>query len=245
MQKPPNDQLTAIVVDDERLARAELILMLKKFDNICIVGEADSVDVAIRQIEKHNPDLIFLDIQMPGKSGFDLLDTINIDAKIIFVTAYDEYAIRAFEVNAIDYLPKPVSEERLAKTIERIINCTSHISLPLKKLKYTDRLFIELGMQIRFLKISEIVLIAAEGDYSMVFLTNGTKGLVSKSLKEWEDRLPEDFFCRIHRSSIINTEYIDRIDKYYNNSYKVCLKGIKEPFIISRRFAKKIKGLYG
>jgi two-component system, LytTR family, response regulator len=244
MSKTPNKILSALIVDDERLSRIELISMLKHFENIYVIGEADNVDLAIKQIEEHKPDLVFLDIQMPGKSGFDLLDEIEVEAKIIFVTAYDEYAIRAFEVNALDYLPKPVSQERLTKTVERIINNDPNKNLIAKKLKYTDRLFLEFGTQMCFLKISEIAFIAAEGDYSMVNLINGKKGLVSKSMKEWEERLPKDFFCRIHRSSIVNTEVIDKIDKYFNNSYKISLKGVKESLIISRRYAKKIKGLF-
>ncbi len=244
MNKTPEKILNAVVVDDERLSRIELISMLKHFENINIVGEADNVYLAIKQIEEHKPDLIFLDIQMPGKSGFDLLDEIEVEAKIIFVTAFDEYAIRAFEVNALDYLPKPVSQERLAKTVNRIINNAPNKNLTTKKLKYSDRLFLEFGTKICFLKINEIAFISSEGDYSMVNLITGKRGLVSKSMKEWEERLPTDFFCRIHRSSIVNTEYIDKIDKYFNNSYKISLKGVKEPLVISRRYAKKIKGLF-
>lgn len=236
---------TALIVDDERLARAELISMLEHFSNIKVIGEADSAEKAGLLISRLKPDLLFLDIQMPGKSGFDLLESIEIEAKIIFVTAYDEYAIRAFEVNALDYLPKPVSQERLARTIEKIINNIPNSHFSLKRLQYSDRLFLEFGTQIRFLKINEITHIMAEGDYTMVYLCNGSKGLVSKSMKEWEDRLPESYFCRIHRSSIVNTEYINQIDKYFNNSYKVSLKGVSEPLVISRRYAKKIKDLFG
>ena len=245
MSKKPDEILSALVVDDERLARIELISMLSQFENINVVAEADDVDMAISQIEKHNPDLVFLDIQMPGKSGFDLLDEIEVKAKIIFVTAYDEYAIRAFEVNALDYLPKPVSQERLTKTVERIINDDPDETLHAKMLKRTDRLFLEFGTRIRFLKISEITCIMAEGDYTMVYLTDGTKGLVSKSMREWEKRLPENLFCRIHRSAIVNTEFIDKIDKYFNNSYKINLRGVNDPLIISRRYAKKIKSFFG
>jgi len=244
MNKPNENILTALVVDDERLARKELISMLQAFDTIEIAGEADSVASAIKQLSKFKPDLLFLDIQMPGKSGFDLLDEVETEAKIIFVTAYDEYAIRAFEVNAIDYLPKPVSHERLAKTIDRIVHQTPNENVQTKKLKYSDRLFLEFGSQIRFLKISEIVCILAEGDYTTVWLTDGKKGLVSKPMKEWETRLPEDLFCRIHRSSIINTEYIEKIEKSFNDSFMIFLKGVKDPLMISRRYGKKLKGLF-
>jgi two-component system LytT family response regulator len=244
MNKPEDKILSALIVDDERLARKELISMLNAFDNIEVKGEADSVSSAIKQISRLKPDLIFLDIQMPGKSGFDLLDEIQTNAKIIFVTAYDEYAIRAFEVNAIDYLPKPVSHERLAKTIDRILNQPPIEETPTKKLKSGDRLFLEFGSQIRFVKIRDIVCITAEGDYTTVKLSDGKKGLVSKPMKEWEIRLPEDDFCRIHRSSIINIEYIDKVEKSYNDSFTLFLKGIKDPLIISRRYGKKLKGLF-
>jgi len=109
-----------MIIDDERLARRELTQMLSEFDCISICGEADDVPSAIAAIEKLNPDVLFLDIQMPGNSGFDLLDKYSVKAKVIFVTAFDEYAIRAFEVNAMDYLLKPISPERLAKAIDRL-----------------------------------------------------------------------------------------------------------------------------
>lgn len=245
MNNQAKEQISALVIDDEKLARRELISMLAYYPNIRIVGEADSVDKAIEQIDKHNPDLIFLNIQMPGKSGFDLLDMLEINAKIIFVTAFDDYAIRAFEVNALDYLPKPVSQERLTKSIERITEDITESTVSDKKLNYTDRLFIEYGNKTRFIKVNDITCIAADGDYSKLFLADGSYGLVSKTMKEWETRLPDNNFCRIHRSSIINIDYIQQIDKYFNNSYKISLKGIAEPLVISRRYAKKIKDIFG
>jgi len=245
MKKQQDKILSAIVVDDERLARKELISMLDGFDTVNVVGEADSVEKAVIQIKKTNPDIIFLDIQMPGKSGFDLINDYELDARIVFVTAYDEYAIRAFEVNAMDYLLKPVSYERLTRSIDRLFDNAPPPEVKARDLYYDDRLFIEFGRSIRFLTISEIICIHAEGDYTMVQIAKGDKGLVTKSMKEWEERLPEKHFCRIHRSTIINLEYIENIEKYFNYSYTLSLKGIKEPLIISRRYAKKLKEIFG
>ena len=186
--------LTALIVDDERLARKELISMLGEFTQIKVIGEADGFDQAKDQIIKNEPEVVFLDIQMPGKSGFDLLNEVDVKAKIVFVTAFDEYAIRAFDINAIDYLLKPVSPERLTQSIERLFDKSKPIKILSRQLNYFDRLFIEVGNRIRFLKINEIVCIHAEGDYTNVKLSNGNKGLVTKPMKEWDLRLPEKYF---------------------------------------------------
>ncbi len=234
-------KLNALVIDDERLARKELISMLAEFDNVSVLGEADDVPSAIDFIHTHHPNVLFLDIQMPGKTGFDLINEINYKGDVVFVTAYDEYALRAFEVNAMDYLLKPITQKRLEKSIERISKGEKP-ALPVKKiLNYDDRLFINVGTNMKFLKISSIVTITAEGDYSEVFSNDSKKGLVLKSMKEWEERLPSSFFCRIHRSVLINMEYAEKIEKWFNYSYRIKMKGIDEPFILSRRYAKKLK----
>jgi len=230
----------ALIVDDERLARQDLKDLLKDCDNIRIIGEADSVDTAQKAIEELNPDVIFLDIQMPGESGFELLEKMRVTARIIFVTAYDEYAIRAFEINALDYLLKPVSPERLKRALERLELQESAETLINKKLLNDDHLFLLFNNQFQFILVKTIISITAAGDYSELHLTNGHNGLVQKSMKEWDDRLPENF-CRIHRSNIINLEYIDRLEEWFNYSYQVYLKGIKEPFVMSRRFAIILK----
>jgi len=236
---------TALIVDDERLARKDLISLLAEHPNIKIVGEADSVTAAVRAIEQLNPDLIFLDIQMPGESGFDLLNKIKVNAKVIFVTAFDEYAIRAFEVNALDYLLKPVNPDRLARTIQRLVQGESAEPTELRKLNYDDRLFLMLGNQMKFLKIKTILCINAAGDYSEIITTDRQKGLTLKSMKEWEYRLPEQFFCRIHRSTIINMDYVDKLEEWFNYSYKVFLKGIEKPYVMSRRYVAKLKKIMG
>ncbi len=236
---------TALIVDDERLARKDLISILSEHPHINVVGEADDVSSAIQAIEQLNPDIIFLDIQMPGESGFDLLNKIKVEAKVIFVTAFDEYAIRAFEVNALDYLLKPVNPDRLSRTIERLEQDEESESIELRKLNYDDRLFLMIDNQMKFLKIKTILSVSAAGDYSEIITTNRQKGLTLKSMKEWETRLPEQYFCRIHRSTIINMEYIDRLEEWFNYSFRVYLKDIEKPFVMSRRYVAKLKKRLG
>ncbi len=235
----------ALIVDDERLARKELISMLNEFENIRVAGEADSVAAAEKSIKKLNPDVIFLDIQMPGGSGFDLLDSIDIKAKIIFVTAFDEYAIRAFEVNALDYLLKPVNPIRLEETLERLLESTKEKNHVFKNLQYDDRLFLLLDSSYKFINVKDIACINSSGDYTEVSLSGSSTGITMKTMKEWESRLPEKYFCRIHRSTIINIEFIDKIEEWFNYSYKVYLKNINSPYIMSRRYAAALKEKYG
>lgn len=233
-----------LVVDDERLARKDLIAMLSEFQNIDVVEEAEDVSSAVVAIEKMKPDIIFLDIQMPGETGFDLLEKVDLKAKVIFVTAYDEYAIRAFEINALDYLLKPVNPERLARALDRLELDESLENLPIRKLNYNDRLFLSINNHLKFLKVDHILCINSAGDYSELVLTSGEKGLTQKSLREWEHRLPSNFFCRIHRSTIINMEYIQKLEEWFNYSFRVYLKGIEAPFVISRRYAALLKNKF-
>jgi len=239
----PN-KFKALVVDDERLARKGLIDLLNLTEEIEVIGEADCVPAAIEALNKLKPDVIFLDIQMPGQSGFELAEQVDFDGKIIFVTAFDEYALRAFEINALDYLMKPVSRERLENAIDRISSPQKEIDHSHDRLHYDDQLFTTIGSKMQFLKINQIVLIQSDGDYTNVNLNSGTHGLVNKTMKEWEERLPDNHFVRVHRTSIINTEYIENIEKWFNYSYRATLKGIEEPVVISRRYAKKLKNLF-
>jgi two-component system LytT family response regulator len=233
----------ALIVDDERLARNELIRMLSEFSNIRIIGEAEDVPGAVKAITDLQPNVIFLDIQMPGKSGFDLLNEIETDAKIIFVTAFDEYAIRAFEVNALDYLLKPITRDRLAGAVERLEQ--DQMPPGLRKLRYDDRLFLMVDSKMSFLKIDSIVAISSAGDYTEIHIAGGEKGLTAKSMKEWETRLPENYFCRIHRSTIINMEYINRLEEWFNYSYRIYMKGLEDPYLLSRRYVARLKSKMG
>jgi two-component system LytT family response regulator len=231
----------ALIVDDENLARKDLISILKDFKDIECVGEAKNIITAKDAIEKLNPNLIFLDIKMPGESGFDLLEHISDNTNIVFVTAFDEYAIRAFEVNALDYLLKPVTKDRLELTLEKLEENEEKKQEGLKDLNFDDQIFLKLNKKYHFLKINTIIQITSEGDYSKVQTKNGNISLTTKSMKEWESRLPINHFIRIHRSTIINTDVVDRIEPWYNNAHRVYLKGTSKPVVMSRRYFVKIK----
>ena len=234
-------KLTAIIVDDERLARRELRSLLSDFEEISVIGEAENLTEAVNLIETGQPDVVFLDIHLSGETGFDLLDKVEKNFKLIFVTAFDEFAIRAFEINALDYLLKPVNPERLGKTLERLLETEEKPEIVSRKLEYGDRLFIEIGERSGFLKISGIKCICADGDYTHVFTDDGRKHLVTKPLKEWEDRLPEKYFVRIHRSTIVNLEFIEKVETWFSRSYQIYLREMKEPLTVSRRYAAQLK----
>jgi two-component system, LytTR family, response regulator len=235
----------ALIVDDERLARCELRSLLAEYSSIEIAGEAESVSQALELVRTTEPEVIFLDIQMPGASGFELVEQLATPCRIIFVTAYDAYALRAFEVNALDYLLKPINPERLAAAIARLATNEPAPIQPIRKLEYTDRLFLELGDRAQFLKLDRLVCLRAAGDYSEIITTDGKPALVLKSLKEWEERLPEKHFARIHRSTIINLEYVERIEGWFNRSYQIYLRHLPEPLLVSRRYAAQLKQKFG
>jgi two-component system, LytTR family, response regulator len=235
------NKLKALIVDDETPARHDLKDQLENFQSIEIVGEADSIDSTIKAIRALNPDIIFLDIQFPGETGFDLFEKTDVKARVVFVTAFDEYAIRAFEVNACDYLLKPVNPKRLAQTLERLttnIPTTKRIN---NKFNYQDKIFLELNYKFYFIKISSIIIISSAGSYTEIITSTRQKGLTSKLLKDWEDCLPKENFMRIHRSTIINQEFIDKIIKLDNFTSHVFMKGYQEPLMMSRRFVRKFR----
>jgi two-component system LytT family response regulator len=232
---------TAIVVDDERLARRDLISMLRQHESIEVVGEADDVPSAARAIRETAPQLVFLDIQLPGRSGFDLLPDVPADCRVIFVTAHDEYAIRAFEVNALDYLLKPVRPERLAQALARLSSTQGAPELRERPLDYEDSIYLRVDRSMTFLKIRSILGIRAAGDYSEVVTVERAGGLTDKTMGEWEWRLPQERFCRIHRSGIVNLAYVVKVEEAAPYAYSVHLRGIQQPFPMSRRYAARLK----
>ena len=219
--------------------------MLAEHDIIDVAGEAETVKQAAELVNAKNPDVLFLDIQLPGETGFDLLEKISPACKIIFVTAFDAYAIRAFEVNALDYLLKPINPARLAQAIERLTTHDSALVPPVRDLEYEDRLFIEVDERSRLLKVSDIIVISAMGDYSQILSCDGQKSLVLKPLKDWEERLPAKHFTRVHRSTIVNLEYVERVESWFNRSYRIHIRQILEPLVMSRRYAARFKTTFG
>lgn len=241
MRKKMSKKIKALIVDDEDLARYDLRSTLLKFPTIEIIGEANSVNTAVEFVNQFNPDIIFLDIQLQRDSGFNLLEKIDSHIKIIFVTAFDKYAIRAFEVNALDYLIKPVDPERLANTLERIDNSKNVEEMENQPFNYSDSVFLEHLGNYFFVKLNSIILITASAAYTEVRTTKGHKILAHKSMKEWENRLPQNTFVRIHRSTIVNIEYIEKIERWFNYSYRVFIKNIEKPLTISRRYLTSIR----
>jgi two-component system LytT family response regulator len=211
-----------------------------------VVGEAGTVKEAATALETLQPELVFLDIQMPRENGFELFERTNVAAAVIFVTAHDEFALRAFEVNALDYLMKQVNPVRLRQAVERFLRRGPDVAVAAPRaLTYEDTVFVAVGSAPRFVKLASLVCIQAEGDYSRLVGAAGSIGLVLKSMKEWEAILPERQFCRIQRSVIINCEYVERFEPWFNSSYQVYLRHRPEPFTMSRRLAKRFRDRFG
>lgn len=239
--------IKAILIDDERLARMELRKLLAEFPEIEIIAEAANANEGIEKIESLGPDLIFLDIQMPGKTGFEMLAGLDFVPNVIFTTAYDEYALKAFEVNALDYLLKPVEPKRLADAIQKLqlqedkeISGSSCSSILNRSLLAEDaQVFVKDGERCWFIKLCDIRLFESVGNYAKVYFGNN-KPLILKSLNALEERLDEKTFFRANRKHIVNLRMIDKIEPYFNGGLIIDLKG-GEKIEVSRRQTVKFK----
>lgn len=234
-----------IIIDDERLARQELVNLLSEYAEVEIVDQCSNANDAIASIEKWNPDLIFLDINMPEKSGFDLLMELEYVPKVIFVTAYDEFALKAFEVNALDYLLKPVDPNRLQDAVNRI-SAEEDLSPDIfeeqnGRLGMNDQIFLKDGEKCWFVRLEDIRLFESEGNYVRVFFQN-FKPLILKSLNTLNDRLDQKHFFRVSRKYIVNLSYIDKVENWFNGGLQLTLKN-GEKIEVSRRQATKFKDL--
>ncbi|MGZ3883465.1 MAG: LytR/AlgR family response regulator transcription factor [Bacteroidia bacterium] len=234
--------MKAIIIDDERLARQELKNLLAAHKEIEVVAECSNADQAKEKIAEISPDVIFLDIQMPGKTGLELLEEISALPEVVFVTAYDEYAIRAFEINALDYLLKPVQPLRLAETIKKLMNKeTAEKGENNTPLNDNDQVFVKDGDKCWFVSLQNIRLFESEGNYVRVYFEN-FRPMILRSLNSLETRLPEKSFFRASRKHIINLKWVDNIETWFNGGLMVKLKGGQE-VEISRRQAVKLKDL--
>ena len=233
--------MKAIIIDDERLARVELRRLLTPHKNIDIIGEAKNVDEAVKKIEELKPELIFLDIQMPGKNGFDLLESLDTVPIVIFTTAYDEYALKAFEYNALDYLLKPIEPQRLEETINKILlrNQESMEEQLGSVLKEEDQIFVKDGERCWFVKLSSIRLFESEGNYVRLYFEDN-KPLILRTLNYLDERLDNRTFFRANRKHIINLKWILNIEPWLNGGLLVKLKG-DHKIEVSRRQASKFK----
>ena len=237
--------MKAIIIDDERLARIELKKLLQEFPEIEILEEAANADEGISKIDSLQPDLIFLDIQMPGKTGFDMLEQLERTPQVIFTTAYDEFALKAFEVNALDYLLKPIEPKRLADAIQKL-HLAEHKEVRTEGenfnnslLTENDQVFVKDGERCWFVKLNDIRLFESVGNYAKVFFGTN-KPLILKSLNALEERLDEKTFFRANRKHIVNLRMIDKIEPYFNGGLLLELKG-GEKIEVSRRQTVKFK----
>jgi two-component system, LytTR family, response regulator len=241
--------MRALVIDDERLARKELINLLSQYDQVEIVGEANNVDDAKEKIEALAPDVVFLDIQMPEKTGFDLLEELDNVPHVIFTTAYDEYAIKAFQVNALDYLLKPIEPKRLGEAIERLLKKLNENQEKAeetgdfagRKLTLDDQVFVKDGDRCWFVKLSNVRLFESDGNYIKVYFDN-FKPMIHKSLNALDERLSEKSFFRASRKHIINLSWVEAIEPWFNGGLVVTLKG-GDRIEVSRRQAARFKDM--
>lgn len=228
----------AVIIDDERLAREEVKRALKKYPEFIVVGEANNVDAAIKLIADEDPDLLFLDIHMPEKSGFDLLEELTTVPEVVFTTAYDQYAVKAFELNALDYLVKPLREERFAKTIEKVKQelaekaKVSQDVLPMHK-----KIFIKDGESCYFIPISDIYYIESMENYARLYFGD-KKAMIKRSLNLLEKKLDTTVFFRANRSQIINTHFIKEIHPHFNNKLHIILISGEKIEVSSRQSVK-------
>jgi two-component system, LytTR family, response regulator len=238
--------IRAIIIDDERLARNELKKMLADFPEIEVVAEAANASEGIEKINNMAPELIFLDIQMPGKTGFELLQELDRAPQVIFTTAYDEYALKAFEVNALDYLLKPVEPKRLSDAINKLQNheerdngSSEPVNFNRSILRESDQVFVKDGERCWFVKLTDIRLFESVGNYAKVFFGTN-KPLILKSLNALEERLDEKIFFRANRKHIVNLRLIEKVEPYFNGGLLLELKG-GEKIEVSRRQTVKFK----
>ena len=237
--------MRAIIIDDERLARTELKKLLQDFPEIEVVDEAANAEEGIAKIDSLHPDLVFLDIQMPGKTGFEMLSELDRAPHVIFTTAYDEYALKAFEVNALDYLLKPIEPKRLADAVQKLNVAETkdnHIApenFNRSILSEEDQVFVKDGERCWFVKLSDIRLFESVGNYAKVFF-GPNKPLILKSLNALEERLDQKVFFRANRKHIVNLRLIEKIEPYFNGGLLLELKG-SEKIEVSRRQTVKFK----
>jgi two-component system LytT family response regulator len=237
-------QKKVLIIDDERLARNELKKLLQDFGEIEVIGEAANANEGIEKIESLSPDLIFLDIQMPGKTGFDMLAELDSAPHVIFTTAYDEYALKAFEVNALDYLMKPIEPKRLADAIQKLQQAeekemAAAMAASRGILTEADQVFVKDGERCWFVKLGEVRLFESVGNYAKVFFGTN-KPLILKSLNALEERLDDRVFFRANRKHIVNLRMIEKIEPYFNGGLLLDLQG-GEKVEVSRRQAVKFK----
>lgn len=234
--------MNILIVDDSRLARKELANILADIPSTTLIAEAVDVNSAVAAINTHKPDLVLLDIHLPDGDGFDVLEQSDFTPQIIFTTAYEQHALRAFEFNALDYLLKPVTHERLAAAIQKSISKQHNPAQPAiasAPKTRTDQIFVRDGERCHFIKLRDLRLINVEGNYVRLYFQQ-TKALLARSLNYIEERLDPSVFFRANRQQIINMDYIDTIEPWLNDGLIIKLQDGTQ-VEVSRRQAKILK----
>lgn len=233
--------MKAILVDDTRLARQELHFLLKNHKDIQVIGEAENADEAKQLIEELKPDLVFLDIQMPDKDGFELLEMLDEVPQIVFTTAYSEYAIKAFDYNALDYLKKPITEDRLAVALQRVRENLERVEIPKDVLGEHSQVFVKDGEKCWFVTLEDVRLFEIWDNYTRIYF-NEHKPMIPKTLQYMESRLDPKVFFRANRQQIINMKWIDKIEPWFSGTIRLYLKDGTE-VEVSRRQTSRFKEL--
>jgi len=242
-------KIKTIIIDDERLAREELKHLLSNHDDIEVIGTAQNGLEGIKICQETSPDLIFLDISMPGMDGFEMLQKMEHIPNVIFVTAFDEFASKAFDVKALDYILKPIDPIRLEEAIQKIKSkddFESQVNLKTDSgnriLTINDHIFIKDGEKTFFIPLSKVRYFESEGNYVKVFFEN-KRPLILRSLNQLEEQLDPDFFFRANRKFIINIQFISKIDNWFNGGLLIELLE-NEKIEISRRQTTKFKDYF-
>lgn len=228
-----------LLIDDEPAARQFLRLALADYPDTTVVGEAGTLNEARTQLARNDYDLVLLDIQLRGGSGFDLTPDIRPAARIVFVTAYDEHALRAFEVNALDYLVKPIDPARLGEALQRASNSLSG-SAP--GFTPEDIVHVKTGSgTTRFIPAASIALITTSDNYTEITLADGARHFVRRPLKSWEEALPSTIFVRVHRYALVNLTHLRRSDRATDETTLLTLAGVATPVRASFRYAADLR----
>ncbi len=236
--------MKTLIVEDSRLARNELKTLLKEHPELEIIGEAANGQEGLEMIQSLGPDLVFLDIQMPGMNGFEMLEALDEVPIIIFTTAYDQYAIKSFEYNALDYLLKPVHPDRLSTAIGKAQekNQPKQGNRKAQFLGPESKVFVKDGERCWMVRLADVKLMEVNGNYTKIYF-EGNKPLIYRSLNYMETRLDPKSFFRANRQQIINIESIAEINPWFNGKLKIKLKEIEQEIEVSRRQAAKFKDL--
>jgi two-component system, LytTR family, response regulator len=231
--------LNALLIDDEPLAREEFRRLLAAHAEIGIVGEAATLPEARPLLQRDNYDVVFLDIQLRGGTGFDLVPDVRLAARIVFVTAYDRFALRAFEVNALDYLMKPVRPDRLAAAVQRLLAPVTDSAARMDSelpLGPDDCVYLKNDTKARLVPIDLISAIFSNENYSDVQLRTGERFLTRRTMKAWERTLPASHFMRVHRQALVNLACIERQRRDTRETAELNVLGAREPVPVSRSY---------